>query len=664
MNFRIVNMTALLDAPNGQQIDVLTPNEQVSGTGQVSGNFTEVVISSGTKGWILTADASPIGAGEARPDLNIGDFVGQCVSVEAAFNALPDTPPWYVSADFLIARAIIETDLKNAGPKIAGANAVGPLQVSSKEWGDFLASGSPLVDHFRPGDFDNPMHQVFGAACSMSRDAKDISALKTPAGLADRFVPSNLDVFHAHLANSAKAAAAILDAAKSDADKVKSLKDCLATVMSADDLTAFFAARAQFTGPANQPNTVAAFVQATETAFDAALKRAFDLIMQFVPEVLAQIQQGEAPWFDVAEKEKDAGIAEPNPRILTYFQPTDFRPLPTSTDTPWCGAFAAFCMEQSGNPTAKASIPKSAALAASWKNWGTPLPTKSSEVPTGAVVVLTPSEGTKGSGHVGFFAGYTADRKFVTLLGGNQHNQVKLSNFPVSSIATINWLDLQPAVSPGNIQPSATKISPEALNKIIEFEVTSPAHYEKALRAPEWPGSSSGVTVGIGYDVGQTEAATVKADWQGVIPDSMLNRLLETCGVTGRPAKARAEALRGVVDIPFAQASKVFNERVMPRWVAVVENRLPNVGQLNGDCLGMLVSLTFNRGSAGYNSSEPRFAEMAAIKAAMAAPDFAKIPGLFRAMKRLWPDVQGLRDRRDAEADFFAQGLAKMHAGG
>jgi uncharacterized protein (TIGR02594 family) len=502
------------------------------------------------------------------------------------------------------------------------------------------------------------MVQVYGAAYSMHRDAKDISALKTPAGATDTFVPSYVDLLHAYLTNSTKAAVAILDAAKSDVDKTKPLNSCLSGVMSADDLAQFFAAWPQFSGPAASPKTVDAFAQGTSSALNDALKTAFDQIRQFVPEELNAVKQGEAPWFDVAQAEKAAGIAEPNPHILTYFQSTDLRPLPTSTDTPWCGAFAAFCMDKSGN---SASIPKGSARAANWKTWGTPLPLKSNNVPNGAVVVLTPGEGSGGSGHVAFFAGYTADGKSVTLLGGNQSNQVNLSNFLVSRIATINWLDLQPATKVGsNVQPSASPISDAAFNLIVACEVTSEAVYNKKYRVPDWPGESSGVTIGIGYDVGQTAAATVKGDWQGVIPDTMLNALLQTVGIIGPPAKARADALKGTVDISFDTAIGVHRTKVIPRWVGQVKAALPNTDMLNPDCLGALVSLTFNRGAGGYDSNNPRFAQMRAIKATMVAKNLAPIPQLIRDMKSLWPDSAGLRDRREQEAVLFETGLAKM----
>lgn len=661
---RIKKTTALLDAPNGRQIDILAPSDSITATGQVSGEFTEVDTSFNKRGWVRTADCESLDSVPRSP-VDVGDFVAYCISVEAAFNDQGSTAPWFVSADFLIARAIIETDIKNAGPKVAGSDAVGPLQVSSQEWARFLSSGSPLVGGFTPPDFDHPLKQVYGAAYRMSDDAKQISALKTPAGAKDTFVPSYLDLFHAYLTGSAKAAVAILDAANSDADNNKPIRDCLQAAMNADEIKVFCQVRSQFTGTDAQPKTVAAFVQATEAALNAALGRAFDLIKQYVPEVLATVKQGEAPWFDVAQAEETDGVAEPNPHILGYFKATDYRPLPTSTDTPWCGAFAAFCMAQSGSAAAAASIPKGAARAANWKTWGRQLPLQSNDVPQGAVIVLTPGAGTGGSGHVGFFVGYSADRKTVELLGGNQSNKVKKSTYPVSRIASINWLDLQPAVTAeqAGAQPSNSPISQAAFDLIVEFEVTSKAVYEKKYRGPEWPGESSGVTIGIGYDVGQTAENVFRGDWRGVISDPMLNALAQTCGITGPAAKQEVNRLKGSVDISWDQAIQVHTDHVIPRWVGLVQSTLPNTGALNEDCLGALVSLTYNRGAGGYTSPKPRYSEMRAIKACMTARRFAEIPDLIRSMKRLWPHSRGLQDRRDREAQFFEDGLAGMPGG-
>ena len=60
-------------------------------------------------------------------------FVQRCVIAEWTFNASEGISPWVVVADYLIARAIIETDIENLGAA-DGSDAVGPLRVSSAEW--------------------------------------------------------------------------------------------------------------------------------------------------------------------------------------------------------------------------------------------------------------------------------------------------------------------------------------------------------------------------------------------------------------------------------------------------------------------------------------------------------------------------------------------------
>ena len=569
MEFRVQKKTELLDAPNGQQIDVLTVNKHLIGTGQTSGEFTEVTTDNNKRGFVKTADISPIGA-QPLPVLNEGDFVAQCASVEGAINDVDSIAPWFVSADYLIACSVIQTDLANVAAELPESGATGPLQMTAKQWDEFLKSGIPIAAEFKQGDFKNAILQVFGAAFRMHANAKAISALKTPAGSNDPFVPNYLNLLHADLTGSVKAAVAIFDAALSDTDKGKTIDVILKTALSDAETAGVVNAYRQFTGAEGQPKTVTDFVHATDSALNSALQRAYDLLQQFVPEVLVTVKQGEAPWFDVAQNEEAAGVAEPNKRILEYFKATDLKPQPTSTDTPWCGAFAAFCMAQSGSTVAASSIPKGSARAANWKNWGTQLPVKSPDIPQGAVVVLSPGEGTGGSGHVGFFVTYAPDGKTVQLLGGNQSNSVKYSNFSVSRIAAINWLDLGPTTTQdqNDAQASDLPISKAAFDLIVEFEVTSEAVYRKKYFAPEWPGFSSGVTIGIGYDVGQTKASVFESDWKGIISDNMYNALLQTVGVTGPAAKPLAARLKSVVNIPWEKALQVHTNRVIPRWVA------------------------------------------------------------------------------------------------
>lgn len=200
-------------------------------------------------------------------------------------------------------------------------------------------------------------------------------------------------------------------------------------------------------------------------------------------------------------------------------------------------------------------------------------------------------------------------------------------------------------------------ISDRAFNLIVVEEVSSQAVYTKKYRRPEWPGASSGATVGIGYDLGQTARETIRKDWEGRVSASMLDAMMGASGYTGQAGKIATGSIKSLVDIPWETAIAVHRECVLPRWETTTRKHLPNCDKLSGDSFGALVSLTFNRGPSFSNAGE-RYREMRAIKDHMAAQRFGSIPAEFRSMKRLWPDLPGLQKRRDREAEMFRDGLA------
>ena len=65
-------------------------------------------------GWIPKANADEVPDPE-RPEVDPESFVRQCILVERSINALAADASRFVSADSLIARAIIETGIKNPG---------------------------------------------------------------------------------------------------------------------------------------------------------------------------------------------------------------------------------------------------------------------------------------------------------------------------------------------------------------------------------------------------------------------------------------------------------------------------------------------------------------------------------------------------------------------
>jgi hypothetical protein len=209
---------------------------------------------------------------------------------------------------------------------------------------------------------------------------------------------------------------------------------------------------------------------------------------------------------------------------------------------------------------------------------------------------------------------------------------------------------------------SGVPISAAAVDLIVTKEVTSKSNYERRLRKPEWPGGASGVTVGIGYDVGAgvSSKAQLQSDWAGRIPQAMIDALVPAIGVTGAAAQALTATLQDKVDVPWDVAMAVFEKVTLPKYYVMTARPLANFDKLSPDCKGALVSLVYNRG-ASFSKAGDRYKEMRAIKAHMAAQEFAKIPAEFRSMKRLWPaaNQRGLPIRREEEAVLFALGLSR-----
>lgn len=203
-------------------------------------------------------------------------------------------------------------------------------------------------------------------------------------------------------------------------------------------------------------------------------------------------------------------------------------------------------------------------------------------------------------------------------------------------------------------------ISDDARDLIVAEEVSSKAIYEKRYQRPEWPGGSSGVTIGIGYDVGAGvgSAAQFRADWGTRIPADMIEALVPCIGVTGERASAMLSAVRSKVSVPWDAAIAVFDDVDVPRWYNRCKSYLPNFDSLPPDCKGALVSLAYNRG-ASFTRDGDRYREMRAIRTHMAAKNLHLIPGEFRSMKRLWAStsLKGLVYRREHEALLFEKGL-------
>jgi hypothetical protein len=202
--------------------------------------------------------------------------------------------------------------------------------------------------------------------------------------------------------------------------------------------------------------------------------------------------------------------------------------------------------------------------------------------------------------------------------------------------------------------------SPDIPTRTVTFicreEVTSRRNYDTQCARPIWPGEDSGVTIGVGYDIGYQK--NFEADWKGLLTVAQADALRPWLGKKGQAA-APAPSQLTAITIPWQAAWAVFVRSTLPAEVGKTRNAFTGPAQMSPLCLGALVSLVYNRG-AGMDDPEDapgKRQEMRDIRDAIAAGRLADIPGLLRSMKRLWPNSSGLRARREREAELFEEGL-------
>lgn len=190
---------------------------------------------------------------------------------------------------------------------------------------------------------------------------------------------------------------------------------------------------------------------------------------------------------------------------------------------------------------------------------------------------------------------------------------------------------------------------------IESFEIGDRSSY---LPMPTWPGGASGLTIGIGYDLGYAATQQIDIDWYN-LPDEILKKLRIASGIRGVQCGLLAKQFKDIA-IPLNIAISVFEMRDIPRTAEEVASVFPNVDLLSDDSFGALVSLVFNRGTSMVDTNNNNRLEMRQIHNAMQSKKFSDIPDFIRSMKRLWQGsgLQGLLARRDAEANLFQAGLA------
>lgn len=398
-------------------------------------------------GWMLKGHLdAPLGEPAVAP-VEEGEFVRSCAR-EELFATLGDDPTHAILADYLVALAWLESDgLTQLGRRKPQVDAVGPYQFSANAWSEIAgAAGVSEADRF------NARIQIIGAAAIARRDWAAFSKLSRPDGDTapdGPFIPSFLNLFHAWL---------IGVPAAQEVDRTNAIGDpttAIGPIIEKHHPGAsneVIAARADYLRNGGQDARVAGFIRTTTEKLNNALKLAGELLVKHAREFALPGGGTAAPWMNIAQRELQFwttnGLTESSPggkeRVRSYFAATDHGV--TDAD-PWCGAFIAYCLKESGNKHAAASIISGAAVAANWKRWGdielhASVTDSQGGLRKGAVVVLSPAGDTGTSGHVTFFTGVKAGSDRIVCLGGNQSNRVKESDYPTSRIVAVRFLDV------------------------------------------------------------------------------------------------------------------------------------------------------------------------------------------------------------------------------
>jgi peptidoglycan hydrolase-like protein with peptidoglycan-binding domain len=188
-------------------------------------------------------------------------------------------------------------------------------------------------------------------------------------------------------------------------------------------------------------------------------------------------------------------------------------------------------------------------------------------------------------------------------------------------------------------------------------EISSPAAYRRRYSRPVWPTENSGITIGIGYDLAFVDRAKLEADWGGVLPSDVLDRLAEVSGTKGSAARRRR--VEDVV-VPLLGAVRVFLRRMLPEHVGKARRIYPRLDLLPPNRRTALISLVFNRGA---DLEGPRRREMKRIAQLLVAGELEPIADEIVSMTRLWSPATeaGVIARRQREAILWREGFEALH---
>lgn len=211
-----------------------------------------------------------------------------------------------------------------------------------------------------------------------------------------------------------------------------------------------------------------------------------------------------------------------------------------------------------------------------------------------------------------------------------------------------------PAPEPVAAPPPSTPISDAAIKLLVDTEVGGERLYRRKFTRPVWPGGASGVTIGIGSDLGHTDVAEIRYDWAA---HPQLADLEPAAGIRGKQARILTAQMQQIVT-EFPLALDVFLRNDVLQYYRIAVRAFPGLEETGPNVQGTIVSLVFNRGGAMPKHCAPGTSryEMCKIRDECiplkleAGPCVARWE---RTMKRVWKgrDIErGMNSRREQEA--------------
>lgn len=183
---------------------------------------------------------------------------------------------------------------------------------------------------------------------------------------------------------------------------------------------------------------------------------------------------------------------------------------------------------------------------------------------------------------------------------------------------------------------------------VVEFETGGKLYYDKFLKKMNWPKGASGITMGIGADLGYMTKEEFEKFFSKYFTKEQCERLKNVIGLKRENAKNVLSKVKDI-ELSWDNAYEAFIEWTLPKFWKMTKEIWPEFDKLKENAQIALVSIVFNRGNSTKGATR---VEMLNIKPLVLKKDYAGIAEEIRKMKRIWVGKKqtGLLKRRDAEA--------------